>query len=50
APARDQMVELLSAAAGAPVSVKGRRAEGLGAIGRGEGVMCFASAIIMREI
>lgn len=49
APARDQMVELLSAAAGAPVSVKGRRAEGLGAIGRGEGVMCFASAIITRE-
>ena len=49
APVRDQMSELLSAAAGAPVSVKGRRAEGLGAIGRAEGVMCFASAIITRE-
>ena len=49
APVREQMVELLSAAADAPVSVKGRRAEGLGAIGRGEGVMCFASAIITRE-
>ena len=49
APVRDQMMELLSAAAGAPVSVKGRRAEGLGAIGRAEGVMCFASAIITRE-
>lgn len=49
APVRDQMIELLSAAAGAPVSVKGRRAEGLGAIGRAEGVMCFASAIITRE-
>lgn len=50
APVREQMVELLSAAAGAPVSVKGRRAEGLGAIGRGEGVMCLASAVITREI
>lgn len=50
APVRDQMVELLSAAAGAPVSVKGRRAEGLGAIGRNEGVMCLASAVITREI
>lgn len=50
APVREQMVELLSAAAGAPVSVKGRRAEGLGAIGRSEGVMCLASAVITREI
>lgn len=50
APARDQMIELLSAAAGAPVSVKGRRAEGIGAIGRSEGVMCLASAVITREI
>jgi len=29
--------------------VKGRRAEGLGAIGRKEGIMCFASAIITKE-
>ena len=49
APARDKMVALLSAAAGAPVSVKGRRAEGLGAIGRSEGIACFASAVIMKE-
>lgn len=49
APARDEMVALLSAAAGAPVSVKGRRAEGLGAIGRGEGIACFSSAIIIKE-
>ena len=49
APARDEMVTLLSAAAGAPVSVKGRRAEGLGAIGRGEGIACFSSAIIIKE-
>jgi len=49
APVRDEMVRNLSAAAGAPVSVKGRRAEGLGAIGRKEGIMCFASAIITKE-
>lgn len=49
APARDEMVSLLSAAAGAPVSVKGRRAEGLGAIGRREGIACFASAVIIKE-
>lgn len=48
APARDEMQELLSAAAGGPVSVKGRRAEGLGAIGRSEGIMCFASALLVR--
>ena len=49
APVRDQMVALLSAAAGAPISVKGRRAEGLGSIGRGEGIACLASALIMKE-
>lgn len=49
APARDEMVRLLTEAVGAPVSVKGRRAEGLGAIGHGEGIACFASAIITKE-
>ncbi len=49
APHRDAMIVLLSAAAGAPISVKGRRAEGLGSIGRGEGIACFASALIMKE-
>jgi len=49
APVRDEMVSRLSAAAGAPVSVKGRRAEGLGAIGRREGIACLASAVIMKE-
>lgn len=49
APVRDEMVRNLTAAAGAPVTVKGRRAEGLGAIGRKEGIMCFASAIITKE-
>lgn len=49
APVREEMVALLSAAAGAPVTVKGRRAEGLGAIGRREGIACFASAVIIKE-
>jgi 2-C-methyl-D-erythritol 2,4-cyclodiphosphate synthase len=48
APMREQMQQRLSEAVGAPVTVKGRRAEGLGAVGRGEGVVCFASAVITR--
>jgi len=48
APARDAMQANLSGAAGAPVTVKGRRAEGLGAIGRSEGIACFASAVVTR--
>jgi 2-C-methyl-D-erythritol 2,4-cyclodiphosphate synthase len=46
---RDEMMKLLTAAAGAPVTVKGRRAEGIGAIGRREGIACFASAVIIKE-
>lgn len=49
APVREAIQATLSAAAGAPVTVKGRRAEGLGAIGRSEGVACFASAVITRD-
>lgn len=45
---RDEMQRRLSDAVGAPVTVKGRRPEGLGAIGRGEGVACLASAVISR--
>lgn len=48
-PVRDEMVRNLSAAVGAPVSVKGRRAEGLGAIGRSEGIMCLAVALLTRQ-
>ncbi len=48
APRRDEMEAHLGAAAGAPVSVKGNRAERLGALGRGEGVACFAAALIWR--
>ncbi len=48
APYRDEMQQILSAAVGAPVSVKGRRAEGLGAIGRGEDIAVFAVALVTR--
>lgn len=48
-PHRDQMQERLSAAAGGPVTVKGKRPEGLGALGRGEGIACWAVALVERE-
>lgn len=48
APARDEMQRILSAAVGAPVSVKGRRPEGLGALGRDEGIACWAVAVVTR--
>ena len=38
--------QTLTMAVGAPVTVKGNRAEGLGAIGRGEGIACFAVAVV----
>ena len=49
APHRATMQENLSRAAGAPVTVKGRRAEQLGAIGRAEGIACFAVALISKD-
>ena len=49
APVRDEMQDRLSAAVGAPVTVKGRRPEGLGALGRGEGIACLAVAVLVRE-
>ncbi len=49
APHRAEMQQRLSDAAGAPVTVKGRRAEGLGALGRQEGIACWANAVITRE-
>jgi 2-C-methyl-D-erythritol 2,4-cyclodiphosphate synthase/2-C-methyl-D-erythritol 4-phosphate cytidylyltransferase len=49
APHRAEMQQRLSEATGAPVTVKGRRAEGLGALGRGEGIACWANAVIMKE-
>jgi len=46
APHRAPMQERLGAVVGAPVSVKATTAEGLGAIGRGEGVACWAVALV----
>lgn len=46
APRRAEMQERLCAAVGAPVTVKGRRAEGLGALGRREGIACWAVALV----
>jgi 2-C-methyl-D-erythritol 2,4-cyclodiphosphate synthase len=48
APHKAEMERRLSEAAGGPVTVKGRRAEGLGAIGRREGIACWAVAVITR--
>lgn len=48
APVRDAMQENLSSVVGAPVTVKGRRAEGLGAIGRVEGIACMSVAVLTR--
>lgn len=49
APRKDDMERNLSTAVGAPVTVSGRRAEGLGAIGRGEGIAAFAVAVITND-
>ncbi len=48
APHRQAMEDRLSAVVGAPVTVKARRAEGLGALGRREGVACWAVALVER--
>ena len=49
APRKDDMERNLTTAAGAPVTVAGRRAEGLGAIGRHEGIAAWAVAVITRD-
>lgn len=46
APHRDAMQRNLSDAVGAPVTIKGNRAEGLGALGRAEGIACWAVAVV----
>lgn len=43
---RVEMQERLSAAVGAPVTIAGRRAEGIGALGRVEGIACLATALL----
>jgi 2-C-methyl-D-erythritol 2,4-cyclodiphosphate synthase len=46
APHRSAMQRRLVDVLGAPASVKAKRAEGLGALGRAEGIACFAVAIV----
>jgi 2-C-methyl-D-erythritol 2,4-cyclodiphosphate synthase len=46
APHRERMEAGLAAVVDAPVSVKAKRAEGLGAVGRREGIACFAVALL----
>ena len=48
APKRDEMQATLTEIVGAPVSIKGNRAEQLGAIGRTEGIVCLATALLVR--
>ncbi len=48
APAKDQMQHNLSTAAGCPVTITGRRTEGVGALGRGDGIAAWAVALIAR--
>jgi 2-C-methyl-D-erythritol 2,4-cyclodiphosphate synthase len=44
--ARETMMERLSAAASGPVHVKATRPEGLGSLGRVEGIACLATALV----
>lgn len=48
APRRDEIQRRMADVVGAPVTVKGKRAEGLGSIGRGEGIACWAVALLER--
>jgi 2-C-methyl-D-erythritol 2,4-cyclodiphosphate synthase len=48
APNREAMQRRLHEAVGAEVTVKGRRPEGLGALGRSEGIACWAVALVER--
>ena len=46
APHKAEMASLLSGVLSAPVSVKASTNEGMGAIGRGEGIACVAVALV----
>jgi 2-C-methyl-D-erythritol 2,4-cyclodiphosphate synthase len=48
APHKPAMEERLASVLSAPVSIKAKRAEGLGALGRGEGIACLAVALLVR--
>jgi 2-C-methyl-D-erythritol 2,4-cyclodiphosphate synthase len=47
APYRQAMEGRLAEVVGAPVSIKAKRAEALGALGRREGIACLAVALLM---
>ena len=49
APVKDEMEENLSKAAGGVVTVCGKRTEGMGATGRGEGVVAIAVALLEQK-
>jgi 2-C-methyl-D-erythritol 2,4-cyclodiphosphate synthase len=49
APVREEMMTRLSRAARGPVHVKATRPEGLGSLGRGEGIACYAVALLERD-
>jgi 2-C-methyl-D-erythritol 2,4-cyclodiphosphate synthase len=48
APHRPAIESAMTAAVGAPVCIKAKRAEGLGALGRSEGIACWAVALLER--
>ena len=48
APHREQMQRRMGDVVGADVTVKAKRPEGLGALGRAEGVACWAVALVER--
>lgn len=49
APRRPEVQARLSSVVGAPVTVKGKRAEALGALGRREGIACLAVSLLVRS-
>ena len=46
APRKAEIEALLTEVVGAPVTIKGKRAEGLGALGRAEGIAAWAVALL----
>jgi 2-C-methyl-D-erythritol 2,4-cyclodiphosphate synthase len=46
----DEMARRVGEAIGGPASVKPKRTEGVGAVGRGEGVAAWAVALLVREV